>query len=69
MRTRDALPDAIRKLREGKKTLRRARRTMTLPEKVRQVVQLQAIHLKAILHRRQPTARERVWQINKHSHP
>lgn len=68
MRSRDNAPDMIRKLREGKMSLRRARIAMTLPEKVRQVVQLQEIQIKAIRHRRKPTARERVWQIDKPGH-
>lgn len=64
MSTPENVPDAIRRLREGKETLRAERRAMTLPQKVRQVVQLQEIELKAIRRRREPNAREQVWQLS-----
>ncbi len=63
MTTRQEAPDAIRKLREGKEALRRERRAMTLPEKVRQVVQLQEITVRASRSRGGPAARQIVWQI------
>jgi len=37
---------------------------MSLPDKVRQVVELQKIALTQIRRRRTPTAIERVWQLD-----
>ena len=59
----DPTPDAIRRLREGKEQLRRARIAMSLPEKVRQVVELQRIALPAIRRRRALRDWERVWPL------
>lgn len=53
----------IEQLRQGKRQLRAERRALTLPEKVRQVVQLQEIAVKAAKARRTLTARERVWKL------
>lgn len=53
----------IERLRQGKRQLRAERRALTLPEKVRQVVQLQEIAVKAAKARRTLTARERVWKL------
>ena len=63
MTTQSELPDAIRKLREGKETLRRERRAMSLPEKVRQVVQLQEIVVRASRIRGGRAAHQIVWQL------
>jgi hypothetical protein len=57
------LPDAIRKLREGKRALRRERVAMSLEEKVRQVVELQKIHVAIIGRRRKLRPLEKVWQL------
>ena len=59
------MSDPIQKLREGKRDLRRARVAMTLPEKVRQVVELQKIHVKIVGRRRPLRAHERVWNLDK----
>lgn len=61
--TATGLPDAIQKLRDGKRELRRARVAMSLPEKVRQVVELQKIHVKIVGRRRALRAHERVWDL------
>lgn len=58
-------PEAIRRLREGKRELRRARTRMPLPEKVRQVVVLQRMMLPLIRRRRPLQPWERVWHIDK----
>src|SRR5688572_27896274 len=56
-------PDSIRKLREGKEALRGERRAMSLSDKVRQVVQLQEITVRASRSRGGPTAHEVPWRI------
>ena len=61
--TNDA-PDAILRLRDGKRDLRQARLTMSLPEKVRQVVELQRIALPFIRRRRELRSWERVWPLD-----
>jgi len=48
----------------GKRELRDARRTMTLPEKVRQIVELQKIYVTTAKGRRQLGELETVWQID-----
>ena len=53
----------IERLREGKKQLRQTRRSLSLPEKVRQVVELQKIELKLIVRRRPLKEHERVWDL------
>ena len=58
-------PEAIRRLREGKRELRHARTHMPLPEKVRQVVKLQRVMLPLIRRQRPLQPWERVWRIGK----
>jgi hypothetical protein len=55
----------IRRLREGKEHLREQRRAMTLPEKVRQVVELQKAVLPMIRQRRELHDWEDVWPLPK----
>lgn len=55
--------DTLDRLREGKRQLREARQAMTLPEKVREVVRLQAAVLPMIRRQRPLTEIERVWRI------
>jgi hypothetical protein len=57
--------DVLDKLRAGKRELRRKRIAMSLPEKVRQVVELQKIVLPAIRRRRALRAWERVGPVKK----
>ena len=57
------VPDAIQKLREGKRELHRERMEMTLPEKVRQVVELQKVHVRVVGKRRPLTELEQVWDL------
>ena len=61
--TTNRLPDAIQKLREGKRNLHRERVAMSLPEKVRQVVELQKIHVAVVGRRRTLRPVERVWDL------
>jgi hypothetical protein len=63
------IPDAIQKLRDGKQELRRARIAMSLPDKVREVVQLQRIMLPLIRRRRELREWERVWPVDEDSSP
>jgi hypothetical protein len=57
-------PDAIQKLRDGKRELHRARVGMSLRDKVRQVVELQRITIPLIRRRRELRAWERVWPLD-----
>jgi hypothetical protein len=59
----DVSPDLLQKLREGKAELRAARRAMSLPEKVREVVRLQKIVLPMIARRRALKPWERAWPL------
>ena len=59
-------PDLLARLREGKRQLRRARVAMSLPEKVRQVVELQKIHVAIVGRRRKLGPLERVWDLDGH---
>ena len=54
-------PDILERLREGKRALHRERIEMSLPEKVRQVVELQKIYVEIVGQRRPLLERERVW--------
>ena len=54
---------ALSQLRAGKENLRESRRAMSLPEKVRQVVELQKIEVQMIGRRRPLSQRERVWPL------
>ena len=57
-------PALIEQLRKGKRELRARRRAMSLPDKVRQVVELQKIALPLIQRRRPLRAWERVWPLD-----
>lgn len=57
--------DILETLRSGKRELRRERIAMSLPEKVRQVVELQKIHVAIIGQRRALSPIERVWELEK----
>jgi hypothetical protein len=59
----ERVPDAIRRLREGKRQLRHSRMAMSLPDKVRQVVHLQEINLRLIQRRRPLGPLERAWPL------
>lgn len=61
----DSGPNAIHQLREGKREMRAARASMSLPEKVQQVVRLQAAILPTIRRRRQLEKIERVWSLSR----
>lgn len=60
----DPHDDVLDKLRDGKRELRRKRIAMSLPEKVRQVVELQKLVLPAIRRRRPLRVWERVWPLD-----
>jgi hypothetical protein len=57
------VPEGIRRLREGKQELRRSRVAMSLPEKVREVVELQKVHVTIVGRRRALKPLERVWPL------
>ena len=59
-----SLDEILAALRSGKDELRRKRVAMSLPEKVRQVVELQKIVLPAIRRRRPLREWERVWPLD-----
>lgn len=61
--TSKRVPEAITRLRAGKQQLRAERREMSLPDKVKQVVELQKIHVTAIRRRRELAPLERVWRL------
>lgn len=61
--TTEREPDAIHRLRDGKRQIREARTAMSLSEKVRQVVRLQAAVLPLIQRRRELGPLERVWPL------
>lgn len=61
----DRVPDVVEQLRKDKRELRKARADMNLPEKVRQVVRLQAATLPMIRRRRELTPIERVWSLSR----
>ena len=56
-------PELLEKLREGKRQLRAERRAMSLSDKVREVVRLQAIVLPLIAKRRPLEPWEEVWPL------
>ena len=58
-------PDAIQTLRNGKRELRRERVAMSLADKVRQVIELQRIHVAVVGRRRPLQPLERVWPLTK----
>lgn len=55
--------ELIAKLRQGKADLKRQREQMPLPEKVRQVMELQRIVLPLIARQRPLRSWERPWEI------
>ncbi|HEX3108734.1 MAG TPA: hypothetical protein VHU41_06540 [Thermoanaerobaculia bacterium] len=55
--------DVITRLREGKRQLRSQRGAMSLPEKIRQVVELQKVHVTIVGSRRALGPLERVWPL------
>jgi len=59
------IDEVLDQLRAGKRELRRKRVAMSLPEKVRQVVELQRIVLPAIQRRRPLHSWERVWELDR----
>jgi hypothetical protein len=57
--------DTTDRLREGKRALRASRRGLPLPEKVRQVVELQKVAVEIAKGRKTITGRERVWKLDR----
>ena len=55
--------DVMSRLRQGKRQLRRERVAMSLPEKIRQVVELQKVHVTIVGRRRALGPIERVWPL------
>lgn len=62
--TSSTTDEILQRLRDGKVALRAARRSMTLAEKVREVVRLQRVALPLIRQRRELRAWERVWPLD-----
>ena len=58
-------PTTTKSLRNGKQTLRVARRSLSLPEKVRQVVELQKIAVKIAKSQGRLEPRQRVWDLDR----
>lgn len=56
--------DLIARLRQGKAELRRSRERLPLPEKVRQVIELQKAVYPLIARRRELEPWERPWEID-----
>lgn len=57
--------DVIQRLRNGKRELHRKRIEMSLEDKVRQVVELQKIHVAVVGRRRPLRPLERAWDLGK----
>ena len=57
--------ETLQRLRGGKQHLRKQRLSMSLPEKVQQVVELQKVVLPAIRRRRPLRAWESVWKLRR----
>ena len=57
------MTDVLEQLRQGKRDLRRARVAMSLPDKVREVVKLQKVHVTVVGRRRALMPIERVWDL------
>ena len=55
--------EVLTRLREGKRQLRRERVALSLPEKIRQVVELQKVHVTIVGRRRALNPLERVWPL------
>jgi hypothetical protein len=58
-------PTTTKSLRNGKQALRAARTSLTLPEKVRQVVELQKIAVKIAESQGKLEPRQRVWNLHR----
>lgn len=61
----DRVSGAFHQMREGKREMREARASMSLPEKVQQVARLQAATLPMIRRRRDLEIIERVWSLSR----
>lgn len=59
------VPETIQRLRDGKRELHRRRVAMSLEEKVRQVVELQKVHVTVVRNRRPLHPLERPWELRK----
>jgi hypothetical protein len=59
----DRLSEVVERLREGTNKLREERASMSLPDKVREVVKLQEAQLPLIRRRRGLRTWERVWPL------
>lgn len=57
-------PELLAALRQGKATLRHERHMLSLPEKVRAVIELQRACLPLLARRRAPRPWERVWDTD-----
>jgi hypothetical protein len=55
--------ELLQKLRDGKASLRAKRMALPLPEKVRQVLELQRLHLPLIARQRRLRSWERPWDV------
>ena len=55
-------PELLATLRQGKAQLRRERRMLSLPDKVRAVVELQRVCLPLLARRRMLRPWERIWE-------
>lgn len=64
MKTDWADDPVLSQLLAGKRELREARRKMSLPEKVRLIVELQKIHVATAGRRRQLDELETVWELD-----
>jgi hypothetical protein len=56
-------PDLLDRLRQGKAQLRTRRREMTLPDKVRAVIELQRACLPLLARQRPLRSWERIWDL------
>jgi hypothetical protein len=56
-------PELVAKLRQGKDELRRGREVLPLPEKIRQVIQLQRLQYPLLARQRTLRSWERPWEI------
>lgn len=63
MKGTERVPDAIQKLRDGKRKLRASRVSMSLPEKVHQVVLLQRATFPLLKQHRELRSWERPWPL------
>jgi len=56
-------PELLERLRAGKAALREQRRALPLPEKVRQMLELQRIHFTIVSRRRSMRSWEQPWDV------